>query len=68
MSSEVVENAKELVEDCGLAPMDALHLASAIGRADFFVTCNGFIIKKAENIEGIKVLDPVSFAEEYIWK
>ncbi len=68
MSSRVVEKAKELVEDCGLTPMDALHIASAIGKADFFITCDGFIIKKAENIKGIKILDPVSFAEEYIWK
>jgi len=68
LSSEIEERAAELIEKCGLAPMDALHLASAMGQADCFITCDDFIIKKKECIKGIKILDPVSFAEEHIWK
>jgi len=68
LSSEIEEMAAELIKKCGLAPMDALHLASAVGRAEYFITCDDFIIGKAECIKGIKVLDPVSFAEEHIWK
>jgi len=46
--------AEEIYEKCGVAPRDALHIASAcVGKSDFFVTCDYEISKKAKKIEKV---------------
>jgi len=46
--------AEEIYEKCGVAPRDALHIASAcVGKSDYFVTCDYEIIKKANKIEKV---------------
>ncbi len=49
-----------------------LHLASAINSAQFFLTCDDFILEKADCIEEaikrkgyiLKIKNPVNFIEE----
>ena len=42
--------------------LDALHLACAIkANADFFLTTDDGILKKAGNIDNILITDPVGF-------
>ncbi len=67
LSDEIVEEAKKIMKKCSVEAMDALHLASAIGNAQYFITCDDFLIKKTECIKGIKIVNPVTFAEEFIW-
>jgi len=60
---EILISAKAF-EKKGLKPRDALHLACAIkGGADYFLTCDDKIIRRAIDIS-MKVLNPVIFVEE----
>ena len=61
---DVVIKSKEIMS-YGIKTKDALHLASAIkAGADYFLTTDKEIIKKAKNIEGIEILNPVDFIKE----
>ena len=62
LSSQFVEYAEdiqrraEILEDSGIMGMDAFHLACAeYAGVDLFVTCDDILIKKAQNIDDIKV-------------
>ncbi len=48
--------------------MDALHLASAFAHANYFITTDDEIIKKKGCIKEIKIMNPVTFVEELLWK
>ena len=64
MPDDAILIAAEAFEKEGIKPRDALHLACAIkGGADFFLTCDDKIIKKAADIN-MKVINPVMFVEE----
>ncbi len=49
----------------GIRKLDALHLACAIqANADFFLTTDDGILKKAGEIDNIQITDPVGFVKE----
>jgi len=60
---DILESAQNF-ERQGIKPRDALHLACALkGGADFFLTCDDKIIKRAVDMN-IKVINPVMYVEE----
>lgn len=60
----ILASADSLVA-LGLKPKDALHVACAIaGECDYFLTTDDQILRKAGDIQGISVLDPLSFVRE----
>ncbi len=62
-NDRILEKAGKLVTK-GLKPKDALHIACAIeAGAEYFVTTDDDIIKKAIEIEDIKVMDVIQFAK-----
>jgi len=64
MPDDVILISAQDFEKQGIKPRDALHLACAIkGGADYFLTCDDKILKRATDIN-IKVLNPVMFVEE----
>ncbi len=49
----------------GIRKLDALHLACAIqANADFFLTTDDGILKKAGEIDNILITDPIDFVKE----
>lgn len=74
LSDVVIEFARELQKNCNLSGGDALHLASACSSADFFLTCDDFILGKTKCIEELlkkkgyvlKIKNPVNFIEEEV--
>lgn len=49
----------------GIKNLDALHLACAIqAKADFFLTTDDGILKKAREIDNILITDPIGFVKE----
>ncbi|MBU4374231.1 MAG: hypothetical protein KKD69_04540 [Euryarchaeota archaeon] len=72
LSDAIIEFAKELQKICNLSGGDALHLACACNSAEFFLTCDDFILEKTKCIEELmkkegyllKVKNPVDFIEE----
>ena len=60
-SQKVVERGKEF-EQLGVKPKDALHLASALqAGCDWFLTTDRGILNKVEEIEGMRVANPIDF-------
>lgn len=60
--SHTVETDAERILSFGIKPMDALHLASALNaRADWFLTTDKGILRKAKYCPGIMIADPVDF-------
>ena len=58
---KVVERGKEF-EQLGVKPKDALHLASALqAGCDWFLTTDRGILNKVEEIEGMRVANPIDF-------
>ncbi len=61
---ETILASAQAFEKQGVKPRDALHLVCALkGGADYFLTCDDKLIKRARNIN-IKVINPVMFVEE----
>ena len=62
MAEDILASAKEF-ESEGIKPRDAMHLACAIkGGANYFLTCDDKLIKKAELMQGkIVILSPIDF-------
>ena len=62
MAEDILITAKEL-ELKEIKPRDAMHLACAIkGSADFFLTCDDKLIKKARFIKDeIDIMNPIDF-------
>ena len=64
-SEEVLSKANDF-QALGLKSKDSLHLAcSAVTECDFFFTTDDDILKKKEQITGVKVLSPVGYIIEY---
>lgn len=61
----ILNKAKEY-ESAGIKPRDAIHLACALkGGAEYFLTCDYKLIKKASEIKiNFKVINPLRFVEE----
>ncbi len=72
LSDNIIELAKELQKKCNLSGGDALHLACACNSAQFFLTCDDFILEKTKCIEELitrkgnvlKIENPIDFIEE----
>ena len=63
-NGEIIKTAK-LVHQQGFKEVDALHVACAIkAGADYFLTTDDGILKKAGLIAGIKITDPIGFIKE----
>lgn len=59
----ILFNAKEMFL-LGLGVKDSLHIACAIeSRCDFFITTDKGIIKKANIIGNIKIMNPINFIQ-----
>jgi len=49
----------------GIRKFDSLHIACAIkARADYFLTTDDGILKRASRVQGIKITDPIGFIKE----
>ena len=58
-------NSAKLIGQTGIKKMDSLHIASAIkGNADYFLTTDDVILKRASLIANIKITDPIGFIKE----
>ncbi|NJN38359.1 MAG: type II toxin-antitoxin system VapC family toxin [Acaryochloridaceae cyanobacterium CSU_3_4] len=63
-SNDIINLAKSL-NDRGLKKIDALHIACAIAAgADYFLTTDKGILKKAAIIQDIHITDPIDFIRE----
>ena len=63
-SPEVID-AAGVCQTYGIRKIDSLHLACAIhAGAEFFLTTDDGILKKAALVQGINVTDPIGFIKE----
>ena len=61
-TSSLLQKAVTLVVALGLKAKDALHLVCAMaGGCGYFLTTDDEILKRAKDIQGIIVSDPISF-------
>ena len=52
---------------CDIKKIDSLHLACAIkANADYFLTTDDGVIKKAIHIQNIQIVDPIGFIKEVL--
>ena len=59
LDQSILDHANELT-NLGFGKKDALHIASAcLVKADFFVTVDNGIIKKAHFVKGTKIVNPI---------
>jgi len=71
-TKDVVENEHVLtiarsLRGYGIKKMDALHIASAIhAQANYFLTTDDRVLKKAALIQEIRVTDPIGFIKEVL--
>ena len=55
------------VNQHGIKKMDSLHMACAItAGADYFLTTDDEILKRAIHIQGIRITDPIGFIKEVL--
>lgn len=55
------------VNQHGIKKMDSLHIACAItAGADYFLTTDDEILKRAIHIQGIRITDPIGFIKEVL--
>lgn len=60
----IIDKSKEILQ-CGVKTKDAIHIASGIvGGANYFLTTDKGILRKANNICEIKILNPIDFVKE----
>ena len=65
-TEEIIRRGEE-IEQLGIKPKDALHLASAEkANCDMFLTTDKGILKKVQVLGRMKVMNPIQFiSEEY---
>jgi hypothetical protein len=62
---EALINSAKLICQTGIKKMDSLHIASVIkGNADYFLTTDDVILKRASLIATIKITDSIGFIKE----
>ena len=60
----IIEQAL-LFKSYGIKKLDSLHIACAIkGKAEYFLTTDDGVLKKAMLIQDIKITDPIGFIKE----
>ena len=65
MESEGVIGKAGILLDKGIRKMDSLHIACAIqAGANFFLTTDDGILKKAALVEQVTITDPIGFVKE----
>lgn len=65
-SESVIIKAKEY-QAAGLRVKDALHCGCAFSvQADYFITTDKQLIKIAQKVEGLKVVNPLTFIQEEV--
>ena len=65
VESESVLGMAGILHDKGIRKMDSLHIACAIqASADFFLTTDDGILKKAALVDQVTVTDPIGFIKE----
>ena len=63
--SAQILNIAIMIMQHGIKNIDSLHLACAIkANADYFLTTDDGVIKKATYIQNIKIIDPIDFIKE----
>lgn len=63
-NTDIIKTALLLVSE-GLQKMDSLHIACAIfAKADYFLTTDDKIIRKANAITEIEITDPIDFIKK----
>ncbi len=64
-SDEILIMMKELV-NVGLKPLDALHVACAVSlNCQFFLTVDKGVLKKTNEFQKLKIMNPVTFILEW---
>jgi predicted nucleic acid-binding protein len=64
IDEETETRAATLVEEMGVQPVDALHIAAAeAAQVDYFITCDYAVIKRYRG--NIRVVSPLSFIHDY---
>ncbi len=64
---EEVINIAVKLEVIGIKELDSLHIACAMtAKADYFLTTDDGILRKALKVEGVKVTDPIGFIKEVL--
>jgi len=64
---EKVINIATRINQHGIKKIDALHIACAItAEADYFLTTDDEILKRAIHIQGIIITDPIGFIKEVL--
>jgi predicted nucleic acid-binding protein len=66
LPDETILNAAKEFESRGIKPRDSMHLACALkGGAEYFLTCDDKLIKKAVAVGiNLKLMNPARFIEE----
>lgn len=66
--TESIRQRAKIYETSGLQAFDALHLASAEGEVDVFLTTDDKFYKKAQQFSSltVKVLNPLQWLEEVL--
>lgn len=67
VESDAVLSTAAILHEQGLKKIDSLHVACAIDAdADYFLTTDDGILKKATSIREIKITDPIGFIKEVL--
>ncbi len=54
-----------LISQHGILKIDSLHISCAIkARAEYFLTTDDGVLKKATHVKSIKITDPIGFIKE----
>ena len=70
---QIISLARKFSVECGLNPLDALHVSAAcLGKSDWFLTCDDEILQNGRCIEEtaakerykLKVRNPINYLEE----
>ncbi len=63
-TAEII-NAAVLFNNKGLQKMDSLHIACAsFAKADYFLSTDDKVIKKAHTITHVNIVDPIDFIKQ----
>lgn len=61
---DVIDEARTIMQ-LGVKTKDSLHIASAItGQASYFITTDKGILKKANSISELRIVNPIDFVKE----
>ncbi len=62
---EGIIKTASMIKLYGIKKLDSLHIACAIkGNADYFLTTDDGVLKKAALVQNIKITDPIGFIKE----